>query len=71
MGVRNDGLLYVMTEAGARVKKGSRLAEVRSWDGQVLQRIDAPFDGMVTITVNWLPVRSGEYALALVKETRS
>jgi len=68
MGVRYDGLLYVLTKAGEKVRKGKHLAEVRSWDGNVLQRIDAPFDGIVTITVNWLPVRSGEYALAMVRE---
>lgn len=71
LGVRYDGLLYVNTTAGTRVRKGAHLAEVRSWDGTVLQRIDAPFDGIVTITVNWLPVRSGEYALAMVREARS
>jgi predicted deacylase len=67
LGVYHDGLLYCRTKAGDRVTKGQHLADVRSWDGTVLQRIEAPFDGIVEITVNWLPVRSGEYALAMVK----
>ena len=57
-------------KAGDRVAKGQHLADVRGWDGVVLQRIEAPFDGIVEITVNWLPVRSGEYALAMVKPVR-
>ena len=67
LGVRCDGLLYCETSAGERVSKGQHLADVRSWDGKVLQRIDAPFDGIVTITVNWFPVRAGEYALAVAR----
>ena len=67
LGVKRDGLLYCMTKSGDRVSKGQHLADVRSWEGKVLQRIEAPFDGIVEITVNWLPVRSGEYAIAMVK----
>ena len=67
LGVRVDGLLYCTATAGERVSKGQGLAEVRSWEGKVLQRISAPFDGIVTITVNWFPVRSGEYALAMAR----
>lgn len=71
LGVKRDGLLYSMTSAGERVSKGQHLADVRSWEGKVVQRIEAPFDGIVTITVNWLPVRSGEYALAVAKVAKS
>ena len=67
LGVKQDGLLYCKVSAGERVSKGELLAEVRQWDGAVIQQIKAPFDGIVTITVNWLPVRAGEYALAVAR----
>jgi predicted deacylase len=67
MMVKQDGLLHCQVRAGQKVASGDLLAEVRRWDGKVLQKIRAPFAGVVTITVNWLPVRSGEYALAMAK----
>ncbi len=69
LGVKQDGLLYCKVSAGQSVSKGQLLAEVRHWNGATLQQIEAPFDGIVTITVNWLPVRSGEYALAVARQT--
>ena len=62
-----DGLLSCKVRVGNRVSRGDLLAEVRDWKGSVLQKISAPYDGIVEITVNWMPVRAGEYVLAMVR----
>jgi predicted deacylase len=62
-----DGLLYCKVGVGDRVSRGDTLAEVRNWEGLVLQRVTAPCDGIIEITVNWMPIRSGEYVLAMVR----
>lgn len=62
-----DGLLSCRVRVGDRVSRGDLLAEVRDWEGSVLQKISAPYDGIVEITVNWMPVRAGEYVLAMVR----
>lgn len=62
-----DGLLSCKVGVGDRVSRGELLAEVRDWEGSVLQEVSAPYDGIIEITVNWMPVRSGEYVLAMVR----
>lgn len=64
---RHDGLLHSFVGPGQLVHRGQLLAEVLDWKGATRQRITATFAGIITIKVNWLPVRTGEWLVALAK----
>ncbi len=44
---KQSGIWYPAVELGQTVRKGQRLGELRDWFGNVLERYEAPFDGLV------------------------
>jgi len=52
------------------VRRGQLVAEVLDWKGNIREEVTAPFSGIVTIKVNWLPVKAGEWLVAMARMDR-
>lgn len=61
----HDGYYYLDVQVGDTVKKGQKLGKITDYEGNVLQTVESPADGMVLFLVSSLAINKGDPLLAV------